>query len=351
MTPRELVLTTLDFGSIDRVPRTIIWAEDWLKRRFLPTKLEEHFRFDVCVLRPETAPQDDLPQELDELSRRIRVGDYDQLKTYAEWGYYPGVYETNPLDHADTLDEIARAEFPCVADPSGSAAFKKRVSDFKRRGIATLVEPPHLGGEIFEAAWRLRGFENLMRDLILNPQLSHFLFARLANRMLPYVEEVAASEADMLLLDDDIGTPSGMLISPDQWRCFLKPHLSRFIRAARHVSPSIRILYHSDGDFEPIIGDLIEIGVDAIHPVQPDVMNPKRIRKTHGRKIAILGAFGAMTTFSFESPGTIRREARQLANTLGRKGGLILAPAYDLEEDVPIENIEAFFQGVDSVTF
>ena len=98
--------------------------------------------------------------------------------------------------------------------------------------------------------------------------------------------------------------------------------------------------------FTPIIGDLIEIGVNAINPLQPEHMDPGQIRGQFGSDLALWGTVGRQTAFSFNSPGEIRREVETRIDTLGR-AGLILCPAYDIDEpDIPWANVEAFLKAV-----
>jgi uroporphyrinogen decarboxylase len=137
-----------------------------------------------------------------------------------------------------------------------------------------------------------------------------------------------------------------MMIGPATWREFFKPRLQRIIQAARAIQPNLRILYHSDGYFEPIVGDLAEIGVNAINPLQPDHMDAVRIRQQFGPRLALWGTVGCQTTFSFGSPEDIRQEVKLRVETLGR-AGLVLCPAYDLDEpDVPWQNLAAFLEAV-----
>jgi uroporphyrinogen decarboxylase len=118
------------------------------------------------------------------------------------------------------------------------------------------------------------------------------------------------------------------------------------IDAGRAANPDLRVLYHSDGYIEPIIGDLIEIGVNALNPLQPEHMDARGVRARYGPKLALWGTVGRQTTFSFDSPRQIEQEVRHRIETLGR-AGLVLCPAYDIDEpDIPSENIVAFLDAV-----
>jgi uroporphyrinogen decarboxylase len=134
------------------------------------------------------------------------------------------------------------------------------------------------------------------------------------------------------------------MIGPGTWREFFKPRMLGIIGAARAVRPDLRVAFHSDGHIEPILDDLVEIGVQAINPLQPEHMDAARIRRRFGRRLALWGTVGRQTTFAFSDPEAIRAEVRERVATLG-PAGLVLAPAYDIDEpDVPWANVEAFLQ-------
>jgi uroporphyrinogen decarboxylase len=214
------------------------------------------------------------------------------------------------------------------------------------RGLAAGGNLPHLGGELFEAAWRLRGLENFLIDLRTRPAWAHFLLDRLTELACRNARALAGAGIDLLALDDDVGMPGTMMIAPATWREFFKPRLSRIIAAAREIDPAVRVLYHSDGWVAPIVTDLVEIGVNALNPLQPEYMDPLRIRQAFGPALALWGTVGRQTTFAFATPDQIRDEVRERVDTLGR-AGLVLCPAYDIDEpDIPAGNIEAFLDAV-----
>ena len=158
---------------------------------------------------------------------------------------------------------------------------------------------------------------------------------------------VAAAGVDVLVLDDDVGMPGGMILSPALWRHYLKPRVLQVIAAARSVNPRVRVLYHSDGVIDPILEDLIAIGIDAINPVQPDRMDPVMVRRQVGQRLTLWGTVGNHATLAYGDPHSIREEVRLRVATLGRRG-LVLCPAYDADEpDRPWENLRAFLEAAE----
>jgi uroporphyrinogen decarboxylase len=240
------------------------------------------------------------------------------------------------------LDDLHRFPFPETGDRYEAKGLAEQVNDLHAREIAAGGNLPHLGGELFEAAWRLRGLENFLLDLLERPGWAEYLLDRLAALARRNAEALTRAGVDVLALDDDVGMPGGMIISPELWRRFFKPRMAQIIGAARAIKPDLPVLYHSDGHIEPILGDLVEIGVNAVNPLQPEHMDAARIRRKFGPRLALWGTVGWQTSFAYGSPGEIEQEVKERIETLGR-AGLILSPAYDVEEpDVPWENIAAF---------
>jgi uroporphyrinogen decarboxylase len=343
MNARERLLTALDGGEPDRVPRALNFYRVEIEKLAPPGQCCDGL-VDVQFVEFAASPEE---EELRRLARPFspdtRLGTVAQVTTYARWAYRPETPDRrNPLARARSLDDLRDFPFPDFSAPYHVEGLARQVKELHARGLAAGGNLPHLGGELFEAAWRLRGLENFLMDLIERPDWAHFLLDRLTDLAQRNAEALARANVDVLALDDDVGMPGTMMISPAHWREYFKPRLARIICAARALKPDLRVLFHSDGYFEPIVGDLIDIGVNAINPLQPDHMDAVRIRRQFGPRLALWGTVGYQTTFSFATPDEIRQEVKHRVETLGRSG-LILCPAYDIDEpDIPWENIAAF---------
>jgi uroporphyrinogen decarboxylase len=347
MNARERILLALDGRTPDRVPCALGFYHVDLES-LVPHDQDSDGLVDIRFVRFPASPEE---EELRRLARPYqpdtRLGTPAQVASYLHWDYRPETPDRrNPLARARSLDDLRRFPFPDLSAPYHVEGLALQVQKLHARGQAAGGNLPHLGGELFEAAWRLRGLENFLLDLIERPAWAHFLLDRLAELASRNAQALASAGIDLLALDDDVGMPGTMMISPATWRQFFKPRLSAIIQAARAIKPDLRILYHSDGYFEPIVSDLIEIGVNALNPLQPDHMDAARIRSRFGPQLALWGTVGRQSTFSFASAQEIRREVGHRVETLGR-AGLVLSPAYDIDEpDIPWENIAAFFDAV-----
>jgi uroporphyrinogen decarboxylase len=348
MDSRERILVAIHGGKPDRVPRALGFYHMDYESLAPPGQWRDEW-VDVAFVDFTPSPEErELGRTAAPHEGDTRLGTLAQVSTYAHWDYRPQDPErSNPLAQARSLDDLKGFPFPVLHGPYQLEGLARQVEGLHSRGLAAGGNLPHLGGELFEAAWRLRGLDNFLTDLIQRPDWARLLIARLAELACRNAETMARAGVDVLALDDDVGMPGTMIISPATWRAFFKPHLAEIIRIARSVNPSLPILFHSDGTFDLILGDLIEIGVNAINPLQPERMDAIRIRRRFGPRLALWGCIGRQTTFSFATPEEIGREVQLRIDTLGR-AGLILCPAYDIDEpDIPWHNVAAFLEAAE----
>jgi len=344
MNSRERVLTTLAGGQPDWVPVALSFYRIELEDIAPPGALipgDVDVRF---VQFQPSASEEEFGRFVERIPRDTHLGRPELLRTYAEWRYHPGQPEANPLATATTPSDLDAFPWPDITAEYRSAMLRERVETLHQAGYAVGGGLPHLGGELFETAWRLRGLARFLLDMEDNPSLAHTLLDRLANLCRHNALLLAQAGVDILVLDDDVGMPEKMILSPQMWRAFLRPRMASIIEAARAVKSDLHVLYHSDGVIEPIIGDLIEIGVDALNPVQPDRMDPQVIKQCYGDRLTLWGTVGVHTTFAHATPDQIRTEVRHRLETLGSRR-FVLCPAYDIDEpDTPWANVAAFLE-------
>jgi len=202
-------------------------------------------------------------------------------------------------------------------------------------------------GHIFETVWHMRGMDRFMMDMIEHPEFAGFLIERITALRADTARRLAVMGVDMVRFGDDVGMQTGMMMSPALWRQWFKPNLAKVIAAAKEVNPNIYIWYHSDGNVEAIIPELIEVGVDVLNPVQPECMDPAALKQHYGDQLTFWGTIGIQTTMPFGTPAEVKRVVRERIRTVGKGGGLVLAPTHVLEPEVPYENIIAFIEAIE----
>jgi uroporphyrinogen decarboxylase len=204
---------------------------------------------------------------------------------------------------------------------------------------------------VFETAWALRGLEQMLVDMVTDPDLADELLD------IPYHYHLAAAKrlvemgVDMIWLGDDMGSQHEMLISPRMWRRYFKGRMASFIQELKAVNPGVKIAYHSDGDIRRIIPELIEIGLDVLNPIQPASMDPAELKREYGDKLCFWGTIDEQHTLPFGSPADVRAEVLDRLQTVGRGGGLILAPTHHVQLDTSLENLRAMVDTIQNTPY
>lgn len=199
---------------------------------------------------------------------------------------------------------------------------------------------------VFECAWALRGLPALLMDMAAEPDRAEAVLRIPFRYHLAVARRLAALGADMIWLGDDVGMQTGMLIAPETWRRFLKPKLAAIVAEVKRVNPRAYVAYHSDGDVRPIIGELIEIGIDVLNPVQPGCMDPAEIKRTYGRAASFWGTIDEQRTLPFGTPAEVAAEVVERVRTAGAGGGLIIGPTHNVQLDTPLENFRSMIEAI-----
>jgi uroporphyrinogen decarboxylase len=313
---------------------------------------EEYFNVDIRFVGL------DLPPDQVEAQKELR---WERFARYyqnlpagseiSEWGtahepgtFYHFTHIIPPMPSFTTLKEFESYPLPTFEEPWRRAYARQRIAEAHRRGLA-------VGGAmavtIFEVAWQMRGMEELFLDFVLNPAFATYLLDRITDARCSMARFFAEQDVDVLILGDDVSMQTGMIMSPATWRQWFKPRMARIIDAALAVKPGLPVFYHSDGNPTEIIPELIEIGVTILNPIQPECIDPVAIKQQYGDRLALWGTIGTQTTMPFGTPEEVRRVVIERIRTVGKDGGLVLAPSHMLEPDVSWENITAFFEAAE----
>jgi uroporphyrinogen decarboxylase len=200
---------------------------------------------------------------------------------------------------------------------------------------------------VFETAWALRGYEQLMMDMAADADTANQVLDISFHYHKAVTEKLVRLGVDMIWLGDDVGGQSSMLMSPKMWRKYLKPRMVELIASLRSVNPQIKIAYHTDGVVYPIISELIETGIDILNPIQPMAMDPVKLKTEYGDRLCFWGSMDIQQTLPFGTPDDVRNEVVIRLKTIGKGGGLIIGPTHNLQLDTPLEN---FWAMVNTIT-
>jgi len=200
-----------------------------------------------------------------------------------------------------------------------------------------------IGFSLYERASTLRGMEALMMDFLEHPVFMHELLAAIADYNIAQARKAMEYDIDAVYFGDDWGQQHGLQMGPRLWREFIYPQIKRMYGAVREAGKYVMI--HSCGDVDELFDDLIAAGLNCFNPFQPEVMDVERLLAQYRGRLAFHGGISTQRTLPFGTVDDVRAETRRMM-ARGAEGGYILAPAHDVEGDVPLENMLAMIEEV-----
>lgn len=266
-------------------------------------------------------------------TRQVSYG--DSLGTYEE-------AVSSPLAGAETAADVERFDWP---DP---ALFDV---DGMRAKCEAWHGYPILGGcyEPFYLYCRLRGMEQALADLAVNPTVAEAALERIYSiheSVIRRTLEAAAGQIDFVYVAEDLGTQNTLLMSPASFRRFLKPWMRKMIDLAH--SFGVRVMHHDDGAIRPLLPDLIEIGIDVLNPIQWRCtgMGREELARDFGKSVVFHGGVDNQQTLPFGTPDDVKREVAENIRIFGKGKGYVVAPCHNLQPNTPTANILALYEAV-----
>jgi uroporphyrinogen decarboxylase len=366
MTGRQRVLAALDHQEPDRVP--IDFGSTWITTIHADAyeQLKRHFGVDSPTVIMERMQQacfvdERILQRLDVDTRGVFAGPPELARNqWVElpdncfrdaWGvtwqkppssyYYDMIQPALPGDI--TVSDLRNHPWPEPHDPGYTRGLRERVEAQRASTDCALV----LNVSIYpvQCSQFIRGFEAWFLDMAAEPKLVGFLFDLLTDIMMGTVGDVLAEVGDLVdvvSISDDIGMQDRTTVSPQMYRRLIKPRQARAFRFIHDRTPAL-LMYHTCGSVHAIMDDLIEIGVDALNPVQTNAanMDPTRLKSEFGHRISFWGGIDSARVLPWGTPAQVREEVRRVIRLLGPGGGYILNSVHNIQPGVPVENLLA----------
>jgi uroporphyrinogen decarboxylase len=267
-----------------------------------------------------------------------------------EGGFYFDMFH-HPLSGLSAQEALAWP-LPRGDDPGRVKGLREECLKLREAGYPVILSQS-LGRGILHEGTGLFGFEDYFTRMLLEPELIDAMSERILQNKLAFYENVLGEIGDLLDVvteADDLGTQRGPFISPEMYRTRIKPFQARLFAGIKRLAPGVKIFYHSCGSVVHFIPDLIEIGVDALNPVQlsAEGMDPATLKREYGRDICFWGGgIDTQHVLPHGTPGQIKDEVRRLLETWVRDGGYVFATVHNIQDDVPPENVMALFQALE----
>ncbi|MGQ9730986.1 MAG: uroporphyrinogen decarboxylase family protein [Candidatus Zipacnadales bacterium] len=346
MTPRMRVLKAMSRQQPDRVPKTAAFTpavQQKFEEATGATDPATYFGFEVRGV--DFKPPRELPDFTLFYPEGVPPG-----TTFSEYGtaHKPGGFYhfwrlDFPLKNATSVDDLKRFPWPDFTPEYRHNHLEAAVQQLHEQGYYVNGGVGH----IYENAWQMVSMEKLLVDFTESPDQATFVLDKITEDRAFQARRFAEAGCDGILTGDDVAMQDRMMMSPETWRRWLKPRWAYVYAEAKRLKPDLKIMYHSDGNVEPIVPDLIEIGLDILNPVQPECVDPAALKREYGKDLAFWGCIGTQTTMPFGSVAEVKEAVKWTIKNVGQGGGLLIAPTHVLEPDVPWANIQALFDAVE----
>jgi uroporphyrinogen decarboxylase len=234
-----------------------------------------------------------------------------------------------------------------LLDEAGLAEMARRAKALRAstdRAIVALF-----GGNLFEMGQMLYGMERYLMELALHPEDCVRLSEALTRIHLAKLEKwlgAIGPHVDVVLFGDDLGGQTGPLISPATYRRTFAPFHRQMWRRAKELA-GVKVQLHSCGGIEPFLGDFVEMGLDAVNPVQTSArgMAPETLKARYGDRLCFWG--GGCDTHRVLPAGTpdeVAAHVRRQGGVMARGSGFVFQQVHNVMADVPPENVVAMLR-------
>lgn len=223
------------------------------------------------------------------------------------------------------------------------AELRDKIKDtLKMAHESNLLMVVQLAG-VLSYAWSMVGFENFLMDLIQDQGNALEVIDLIVTRNCEYASQLAELGVEAVHLTDDIAGNDGILISPNTYRELIKPALKKIIDSCEDMY----IIYHSDGNIAPVLGDLIEMGIDGFHSIEYGQMDLKQTKENY-KEISLFGNVD-MSVLHIGTPKEIDALVKEAVEA-GGPGNFAICSDNSIPSFIPVGNFQAYVEAVKKYT-
>jgi len=367
MTHRERLLAAVDRQETDRPPidfggtlATTIVPSTYDK---LKNYLGETHETAIGWKRQQLVlPSESILRRFDVDTRPLKLGNYDkgEARTLSSqqmvdhwgttWSKEAGGHYLNidgPFYHTEADPELVHTySWPNPDDPGLYRNLKRNAEQLHNSTDYAVVLD--LGIGIVTRAQFVRGFVEFLMDMTIHSEFAKTLLEKLGDiwiRIARNALQEVGHLVDVVFWGDDYGMQQAPMFRPQHFTDFVKPVNQRMVGAVKEFSEA-RVLLHSCGSIAPMIPDMIDMGIDALNPVQVSAenMDPAFLKTVFGDRLAFWGGIDTQDILPFKTPAEVRDYVQFIIQTLGKGGGYVLSTVHNIQDQVPPENVVAMFE-------
>jgi len=326
----RLRTTLLRTGEPDRVPTVELLVDREIKEAFLGRPIQSvaddvdfWYRAGYDYIHIRAGYEYRMLGDEDTVATKTYGGDFQVRRWVSSrdtWINSWAEYETYPWPDPETIDY----------SPIRQAA------DLLPAGMMVISG---VGG-IFTRVWRIMGYENFSYALVDQPDLVAALFKRVGETQLAVFERIVELDRiGAMWYGDDMAYTEGLLVSPEVLRRHVFPYLKEMGRICRRKE--LPFILHSDGDLWPIMDDLLDIGFNALHPIEPKALDLAELKEKLGYRLCFLGAIDLGEVLTLGDPAIVDTAVRDCIRIAAPGGGYGVGSSNTVAHWVPLENYQA----------
>jgi uroporphyrinogen decarboxylase len=251
----------------------------------------------------------------------------------------------HPLATA-TVKDVPNYAWPKGDDPGRFAGLRDRALKLRKETPYAIVSG--ISGVVYEICWYLRGLEQWLCDLVLDPAFCEGMLDQTLKFWMDwfrvFLDEVG-DVVDVIMIGDDMAGQNGPLFNPEVYRRLVKPRhkrLVQYIRSRTHA----KVWYHTCGSCMDYIPELLDNGVHILNPVQVSARNmePAELKRRFGERIVFWGGgVDAQRVLPRGTPEEVAQNVRANLQAFMPGGGYVFNNVHNIQGEVPPENILAMF--------
>lgn len=245
-----------------------------------------------------------------------------------------------------SVDDLKKFRWPLPSEIEDPVKWREKAQRIREGTDRALVARMPIG--IVTGTQFLRGFEGWAADLYLNRKFSDALHEKYTEIWIETVEgmlDALGENVDILIWGDDLGIQSQPMMSPKIFRERIKPLMKKQVESIK-AKTQAKIALHTCGSVYEFIEDFIDIGIDALNPLQATAKNmeAKKIKQKAGNELALWGGIDTHIVLRKGKPKDVKEEVERRISQLGENGGYILSADHNILVDIPPENVIAMFE-------
>lgn len=237
---------------------------------------------------------------------------------------------------------------PHIDDPILELLRSRAATLHKTERHVVIAEHPVFG--ILELGCWMCGYDDFMIKMALEPDFVRAFFDRVLSIQLAVLEAyypVLGPYVALTTSGDDFGSQQGPLVSPDMFSELIAPYFKERITRTKALA-NCYYWHHSCGSITDLLDTIIDCGVDILNPIQTSArdMEPASLKARFGDRLVFWGAVDVQQFLPYATREEIPVVIQNLCHELGRDGGYVMAPAHEIQDDVPAENIVAWVESL-----